>query len=277
MTEFIPSEKGQSIRFPSTANLYIDSRDRDLTLFPNADNFTINKNANILTGFFTRLAVQEVVLQYDVPNISVGNGNNTFTATVGATTATITLNDGYYTVEQALDTIVLLLNATALNDFSISVIAGGIVYLANTSAYTITPTTLSTQLSIVNGGTATTTKQIVSPDLLSNKYLDIVCDSLTYNQELKDSSTSEFEYTTLYRWYLAWDNEPANDDYGFPIYQGYKPFIQRRSIAFPKQVKWSNTQPIGQLVFRVYDENGQPLDPTYTAFEFSLNLLVSEV
>ena len=281
MTEFVPTARGTNIRFPSTANLYIDSSDR--TSGTSSD-FTINKPSNILSGFFTRLAVNEIVLDYSVPNIKASSGNNTFTVVTtgtGAGTHTATLADGFYTVKLALDTIVDKLNTSIVgaNPFSIVVSADGGVFLtvAASFTYSIVATTLSIQLDLSNPLTVETNKQVLDARILNTKYLDITSQTITYNQDLKDASTADNVRDVVYRWYLAWDNEGSYDAYGFPILQGYKSFIQRRSIAFPKQIKWDNIMPIGQLSFQVYDSAGNLLVADTGDFEFNMSLLVSEV
>lgn len=281
MTEFVPTERGQTIRYPSTANLLIDSLDRDTVRFPDATNFTITPKQNILTGFFTRLALNEIVMDWALPNIQANYGNNTFTATVGATTVTVTLPDGFYTVKQVLDALVSLLNATALDNFTVSTATyGSGASLTNSADWTFTSTTLSTALGMLNGATAgTRSKFVQSPNLLPSAYYDFISDTLTYNQDLKDGTTSEFSNNNvIYRWYMAWDNNTDVDAYGYAILQGYRAFIQRRYLAFPKQIKWDNIQPIGQLQFRFVDSFGnQPIVNSSDQLEFAMTLLVSEV
>ena len=279
MTEFVPTAKGSNIRFPSTANLYIDSADR--ASGTSAD-FLINKPQNILTGFFTRLAVNEVVMDWSIPNVLASYGNNTFIVTITGTSAgtyTATLFDGFYTVKSALDSIVSQLN-TAIGTTRFSIVTSvdlGIFLTIASGTYNVTPTTLSTQLDISDPATLETNKQIKDPRILNTKYIDIVSQNLTYNQDLKDASTSQNVRDVVFRWFLAWDNEATYDAYGFPILQGYKPFLQRRSIAFPKQIKWDNIQPIGQLGFQLYDSKGALFDTTIGRLDFNMCLLVSEV
>ena len=280
MTEFVPTAKGSNIRFPSTANLYIDSADR--ASGTSAD-FLINKPQNILTGFFTRLAVNEVVMDWSIPNVLASYGNNTFIVTVtgaNAGTYTATLFDGFYTVKSALDSIVSQLNATVLGAGRFSIVTSvdlGIFLTIASGTYSVTVTTLSTQLDISNPATVETNKQIKDPRILNTKYIDIVSQNLTYNQDLKDASTAQNVRDVVFRWFLAWDNEATYDGYGFPILQGYKPFLQRRSIAFPKQIKWDNIQPIGQLGFQLYDSMGALFNTTIGRLDFNMCLLVSEV
>jgi hypothetical protein len=125
------------------------------------------------------------------------------------------------------------------------------------------------------------------PKILPTSYIDIASFNLTYNQNLKDSTTSMITNDILYRWYFAWDSPEPVDEFGYPIYQGYKRFIQRREIPFPKQINWKPNQPIGQLQFQVLDDSGKVLPPeligsgTTTAnlseLEWQMTCLVSEV
>ena len=282
MTEFVPSEKGMSIRFPSTANLYIDSLDRDTTRFPDSTDFLINKPSNIMTGFFTRLALNEMVLDWALPNIQATYGNNTFTATISATTNTVTVPDGFYTVKQVLDALVLLLNASpGFSGFSITTSTyGSGASLTNSADWSFTATTLSNALGMLSGTVpAIRSKFVLSPKLLPSAYYDFVCDNLTALQDLKDSTTSSItNRNVLFRWYMAWDNNTDVDAYGYAILQGYRPFLQRRYLAFPKQLRWDNTQPIGQLSFQVYDSFGRaPVLISQDQLEFNMSFLVSEV
>jgi len=281
MTEFVPNEKGMPIRFPSTANLYIDSLDRSSGT---ASDFLINKPANILTGFFTRLAVNEVVLDWCIPNVRAVDGNNTLTVDFGVGNVIITLPDDFYTVKSLLDLFVSELNTQIGAGTHFSIVAatsgdGVFIQYGNGSQgnYTFVASPLLTQLNIANPFTGTPAKLVECPAILNTKYIDIVSQNLTYCQDLKDASTSQNVRDVLYRWYLAWDNEGQYDAYNYPIFQGYRPFIQRRSIAFPKQIKWDNIQPIGQLGFQIYDSLGNIVDTTSGELEFNMSLLVSEV
>jgi len=61
-------EKAVTIRYPATANLMIDSSDRNTTRNPSAWDFQITKNQSIQNGFFTRVGTTEVVLEWCEPN-----------------------------------------------------------------------------------------------------------------------------------------------------------------------------------------------------------------
>ena len=318
--EFIPSEKAVPIRFPSQANLLIDSRDRQGfsdVAFGNARpdqtsaNFTINKSNSIMNGYFTRIAPTEVNLDWCVDNINTYWSNTllrfqpSILAGAAVSTITVPLANGKYTTAQALKQTISTFNGNATastSQLTLSTIgAGGIfrggeVSLQMFSTATITPyrvvdDNLAQQIDL-QGRTATYVSSVSQtaigcPKILPTSYIDFIAPNLTYNQNLKDATTSLTTNDILFRWYLAWDSPEPLDEYGYPIYQGYKSFIQRREIPFPKQIGWKANQPIGQLAFQVADDQGRVLPPeligvaTTTAnlseMEWQMTCLVSEV
>ena len=139
------TNKGVDIRNPSSANFLIDSEDRanynessvltplvfpyqPLPSYPTSADFQISKpGQNLITGFFTRLALTEIELQWNLFNITDNingvenastdrNGNNTTEVCVGSTVGsavvnfTVSLKPGNYTVKTALDALLVELN-----------------------------------------------------------------------------------------------------------------------------------------------------------------------
>jgi hypothetical protein len=295
-----PTDKGVSIREPSTANFYIDADDRLETTFPSPAQFTINQKQSLFNGFFTRMAVQEIVMNWAVPNISATLGNNTLrwyaTATPG-TIFTATVPDGNYTVENLLKTLApLMTTAQSGSTWTANApsTSSSTAYLGKTGATAVilqggTTTTgapsIQVMLNLTTNATGYTTFPVQSPCLQPFSYIDFICQDITYNQSLKDGSTNSIvpNRDVLYRWCFAWDDTPTRDGYNYPILQGYEPFHQRRCIAFPKQVKWQPNMPVGQLKFEVYDTYNNLM--TYLdaigngneGMSFRMTLLVSEV
>jgi hypothetical protein len=242
------------IRQPATANLMVDSADRTSG---SADSFTIQKKNSILNGFFHRIATTEVVLDWNVPNIQTKYGSNTFIVAVsGGGTAAIVLPEGFYTVAQILDALVVALNATPGIGAVFSILPGPPVVLHSTVAFTVTQTTLSNMLGIEDA-VAAVNFVVIKPDLRIYKYIDFLSSQLTYNQKLKDAATSPTDNNVLCRWYFAWGQTPVLDTYGFPILQGYSQFVERRLFNPPKQIRWENNMPVGQLAFQLVGPDGQ--------------------
>jgi hypothetical protein len=297
------------IRNPSTANLLIDSLDRNNLASSQSTDFTITKQANILSGYFTRFGVSEIVLNYFIPNISPVYGSNTLSLTVNGVTQDVPIQSGNYTVSSVLEAIldelnvgskqtppnypanlfpniVFELNGTPGNYFlfAFDYTNPGAPVLQN---YIINSNVLARMLRLPQNIQNTNFK-IINPYLIPNqlRYLDFVCTNLTYQQGLKDGTTSNFTRDVLYRWNFGYSEQELLDDLGYPIHQGYLPFVSRRYLNFPKQIKWDTQQPIGQLSLQIYRADGVILrvspnnsESTLLAFgglEYSLGLLVSE-
>jgi hypothetical protein len=283
------------IRFASTANLNIFSGDRYTNSnIPKSQNiqtaadFTITAQQNILAGFFTRFAVTEMVINWGLPNISTANDNYYLDVTVDNVTERVELDTGFYTVSSAMKEIVSQLNALypSVATFAFEGNAGS-KYL---KCFTVGPIIVPKNFLIVQSnladqlGFATNVEQeydlIVSPYLMPDnyRYLDFVSPQLTYQQGLKDASTAKISRDILYRWNFGWDGPAQLDEDGYAIQQGYNAFVQRRYLSFPKQIRWTGTQPLGQLSFQVYDADGKIVvyNPNQYDFIWSMNLLISE-
>lgn len=272
---------GTTIRQPSTANLMISSLDRAGGV---SSDFTISKQQNILSGYFTRMGVVEVVLDWSVPNISEYNETRNFQVEIGTNPVySCNVPQGPYTVASLLDALVIELNKNTYGaTFSIT----GPINLKSltcTTNFNILEGNLQTLLNLATDEEALSFP-VFAPNLLAYPYIDFVCSNLTYQQGLKDATTGSNDRDVIYRWVFGWDENAPTDAYGYPINQGYLPFVARRYLSYPKQIKWDSQQPLGQLRFQVYDTNGflvnvaQPIagGGSEGEMEFYLTLLVSE-
>lgn len=102
-------EHATTIRYPTSAQLCLDSADRidpKATLQQNSyqryNNFTITKNQNLIQGAFKRVTLSEIRFPYAIPNINPRN--NTLLIAFGDSTTLanpvylpITINEGFYT------------------------------------------------------------------------------------------------------------------------------------------------------------------------------------
>jgi hypothetical protein len=323
-----PPGEGVTVRPSSTANFYVDSTDK---LAGGSGDFTINKNQSLFNGFFHRIAVAEVVMDWGLPNVAEHWGNNTMTVINGVTAEVITakIPDGFYTAVQALTEICAALNAQAVvlaDPLRLTVqFDGDQVRAVSTGAgndpfYVVwlpfaptndPPFALARQLfsSAQLAGAAVQDTQIMmsSPRVLGTTYVDIVSPQLTYNQDLKDATTDTNSRDVLYRWYIAQDNVPHErekmplvypavapapavsmlTETNIPVLQGYTPFVLRRALPYPKQVRWNSEQPIGNVTFQCYDDRGRiistdnfPFNGTTgfggANFQFQMSMLLSE-
>ena len=279
-------EKGVPIRVPATANLMIASEDR---VIGTSVDFNISRNESIMNGFFNRIGTTEVVLNWNVPNVSAATGNNTFSVTIGGTPFNVVVPDGNYDVYSLLIMLAGLLEDApgmaprvwaAVAPFAVAN-ATGIAYLGCSVAYTLVQTRLSTQLGMTPGlSPAQGTDfgiQVINPDLRNYRYLDFVSDNLTYNQDVKDNSTNVLQRNVLCRWYFADQVTNDVDIFGYPIFQQYTQFSERRIFSPPKQIRWNPTQPIGQMRFQLYlDSSPTPATQIAPFVEWYMTLQVSE-
>jgi hypothetical protein len=279
MVDYMPAEKGVAIRMPSVANLFVDSS------ATSPFNFQISKKQALLNGFFTRLATTELVLEWSIPNIDLtgplstanqpGYLNNTqFDLEQSSVTYTATLPTGQYTVAEVLDCIVAQLSPS-IPGLAVSSTAGSPVALIATSAFTVEAPANGSDLWARLGfvlSNSSTDQSVNAPDLRRFSYLDFCCSDLTYNQNVKDGTTTDEDRVVLARWYMSWDNPPLNDNYGFPILMGYQVMTLRRMFSPAKQIKWESNMPIGNLTFQVFsDQSQQPLPASIINNEASLN------
>ena len=324
-------DRAVTTRPSSTANFYVDSLDK---ANGHSGDFIINKNQSLFNGFFHRIAVNEIVLDWGIPNVSSywNNANirieNTFTGVV----ITLNLAQGFYTARQMLGDIVTAANAAfALLgdpmvlrldqiDGSLALVSVGVgndpfqvindlprQQLARQLFATAQLGTVAVPNPAPVGPSGFPTLISSSPRILGTTYVDIVSPQLTYNQDLKDNTTAQYQRDVLYRWYFAHDNVPPVYDTilreypagaaapavqlftptNYPILQGYTPFVARRSPPFPKQIRWESSQPIGQVAFQVFDDQGRIINTANFApnpalaeeggnFQFQLSCLLSE-
>ena len=264
---FVPGEKAFPIRQPSTANLMLDSSDRNLTRNPSAWDFQITRTNSILNGFFTRIGATEVVMEWCEDNILSSaadpSGNIMYVdiSGYGGNPVTISFDAGAYTVAQTMEKVVFELNdISGITGafFACNRVAGEVV-LQGTQDFKIrSSTSLPERLDITPLDQYEGFVNLVCPDLRLYRYVDIVSADLTYNQDLKDSSTATLVRDVIVRWYMDDDTPEALDTLGFPILMGYTRFAQRRIFNPPKQIKWDNNLPLaGFLRFSVYGDDGE--------------------
>ena len=296
-----------TIRPPSSSLLTIDSADRfenqierreveswtilEGTPAPrnySAYDFTITKNESIMNGFFTRLAVTEIVFPWAIPNINGLTRQIFVRIDVSGSPEVdtlITLNAGFYTPAELAATIQakvrLLPDCGAFTmSYSLAPFTNCFLYQSNDINVDIgfAPLTVATSainnpevmqlfdLLGFNDNNLTPTPASVSRPTLCQftRYVDIVCPQLIYNQGLKDTSSQRTVRDALCRVYLGNADsmttgtvDPADPDYCPP---GCAPAVIHYIYSAPKQIQWTPNQPVpGYLQFVIYDDNGIPL------------------
>jgi hypothetical protein len=308
----------------STALLCIDSEDR-FRDYPAARvategglnatpyNFQINKNQSLMNGFFTRLAVSEVVFPWGIPNINRWTYKVNFTYTVGGAAqppVIVELEYGFYTpsmIASAIQTIVRAADPANLGAFTMTYGTASIAqsyatqrpifeYFTNDVAVecAFSPVVQEAgrkQLFDLLGFYSIHT--VLEPELGGaetycqyTRYVDIVCTQLTANQALKDTMSQPVARDVLCRVYVG-DAQgvqstvlPSSSTFCPP---GCMPTTIYKDFSQPKQIMWMPNQPVpGYLKFEVYDDAGFELTSTMeglldvNGLNWSLSLLVSE-
>jgi hypothetical protein len=124
-------ESADTIRQPRSAYLLIDSADRiqqanldpiDILAvdLPPLNDFTIFKRQPFLSGYFTRLAVTEVRLDYGTPNINIRNNKIDVDVSGIANTITITVPESFYTPTEFAAALQIQLNTIAGNTWTVT-------------------------------------------------------------------------------------------------------------------------------------------------------------
>jgi hypothetical protein len=168
MTSLHTSDRAITQRQPATANLLISSLDRSSGTTAGA--FSISRANSMLNGFFTRIAVPEVVLDWNIPNVydisgdylNIGSGlvyNCILSIDIsgGSSNNIVKIPIGTYTVASVLDTIVARVNAAAIGTTLSVTQAGAAVTLTGTTAYRFSPTSVYNRLVWTQLGFATST------------------------------------------------------------------------------------------------------------------------
>ena len=252
-------QHGTQIRVPAVANLMVDSGDRKSGT---PWEFQISKQQNLANGTFTRIAATEVVLEWDVPNVRKVLISGSYVdqqiqfGIIGEPDAiVVTYPIGFYNVSNVFDLTVSSLNEqTTADRFSVSQFPDGSVGIVDSdSGGGFEAVSGQGPLATMMGFYVDANDVLIasSPDLRPYRFIDFVSPDLTYNQNVKDATTSLADQNVIVRWYFAYDTPVSADKYNFPVLMGYEPFQVRRLYNPPKQIAWSSAMPIGNLAFRV--------------------------
>jgi hypothetical protein len=269
-------------------------------------NFEITRDNNVLTGYFNRIALTEIVFPYFIPNVNAYTNALEYKIN-GGPLKRITLDIGFYTPTQLAEAVQVKLRS----------VSGGLpdaTCIYNQDPYTpfdeiyINSFTIETHTTdeieffyIVKatGSTLSNENRFQLADMMALPvgagsydvvigrttrcrpidYIDVVCSNLTYNQELKDSSTSPLVRDVIARLYIETETQQLNPYYDSTqeltivpnISAGTYPFTIYRQFNNPKQIKWDNKMPLGNLKFELYDNWGNPLVAGLNASGFGDN------
>lgn len=271
MSSGAPLEIGQPIRYPSAALLCVSTDDGfqytkntgELILGPNPANLTINKGRTLLPGKFTRLALTEAQIEWDIPNVN--SNNNTITidvqdaSGVHSSYVRVELPIGFYSpaflvsvLENALNTSTSMISAmTTLGAtapfFEVGLETGG----PNAITSTGTPnTTLVSKLPAVY-------IRLLSPVTSFARFNIMSCKadpSITGFSKLNDDLTNMLGITPT-----TFGTKSYVQIYGGYASFQYTPYVDLTSLTLTKNQKVTDTDssdhPIGHKLARIYFTN----------------------
>jgi hypothetical protein len=293
---------GTPIRPPATAIMTIDSRDRvkiDPETGYRVDTTTpyeiyINKQQTLMNGFFTRIAMSEINMQWNIPNV-IGTGpqsNNSLRLELGAApgpgvpTATdvIIASEGFYTPEELAYEVTSKLNA-APGVFGITTWDCSWDEKDNTFTlrsndptinFRIVPENIGSQDDLCNmmgfSYPSDAFAQIILGSFASMQYtpyFDVVSSNITKKQNVRDNSTSFLTgQNLLCRVYLSEPGIVNVRDRTDPVppvgeadcsIVGSRPFNLYREYSTPKQIYWDTKEFINVIDLRLVDYKGNTL------------------
>lgn len=286
---------GVAIRAPATAVLTIDSRDRviiDPATGYRIDTTTpyeiyINKQQTLMNGYFTRIAMSEINMQWGIPNVN--ETNNTLLIQRGAAAGPSTVVDSFqlvlferfYTPKELAAAIQGLLN-NAGGVFGVTTWQCTWQSDANNFAIAETSGTIPFRIKPQNIGFADDLCNLMGFSYPSSEftvrivgsfasmqytpYFDVVSSNITKKQNVRDNGTSFLTgQNLLCRVYLSQPGVNVARDATVPgndadtSIVGTRPFTLYREYSVPKQIYWDTKEFISVVDLQLVDYKGRTL------------------
>lgn len=302
----VAEDNAVTTRPPSTALLGINSADREIKVGNySPSSFSLTQGAAYMNGEFTRVALSEVRLDYITPTLNPFSPLQ-ITYKTGGTLPPVTVIFNAFSANNSwIDcaTMAPLIQAeirrlTPMTAFTLTfndtANNGAYVFQADSNTtdtfyfapysdptYGVDPNNIYFRMNWENDYKTApflTNQDSGVPCLLLTRFIDIVCEQLTYPQDLRDSSTQTSSHDSICRLYLS--------DPTVPYYnQGSKPFTIIKDFNTPKQIKWNPGLPLANMTFKLLDDRGQVFsygnlrNPQTDAFyigNWCITLLVTE-
>lgn len=302
--------EGVPIRYPAIAELEVDSRDRypntaflQLELFNNLTdpaNILFPARQSLLSGYFTRIALSQVQLQWKTPNINPRNNRFRWYDDGLGNFYEEVLPVGFYDLSGLGVSMVRVMNlATVAGLYKVDLLnPTGTPYLSITNTAgddwgfeplqplnPVIPDTIIIQkffqlAGITNRNTHTENPAVIqsfgiTATLAYTTYIDFVSDRLAKFAKVKDGMTRQRlgQTNVLSRIYLT----PFNTH---EQYSGTHPTILSIDYTTPKYIRWNAGEYINDFDLVLYDEFGDQLwwDKDYPEFttEYQLTIQASE-
>ena len=280
------------------------------------NDFKIISGGALIYGYIKKIQISQTQLFYNIPTVNINNGSLTLICPDIPYAAALQIPTGFYTPEELAAQMELLITQVNFGPFrpGFTVVYSpytGFVFSTNTPStfYFLDPIIFvpTLPLAIINSFLRTyrligmdtnncgpaTNVPIVSPkakvtqvsntvpQMLYTSYIDIISETLTKYQKVKDcDSSAQKQASIISRIYLAGTGPPqpvAGDGNVYPI--GSRPFAIVQDMNYCKTVRWSKDEAVNSLDFQLKDQYGElifqssPLisnDVYYTEFQMTL-------
>ncbi len=283
----------------STAIFSVDTRDglrvdpvTGLVVNPqNPYNINIQKGQQLFSGAVQRIALTEINMPWNIPNVNPTN-NILFLEKDDGTTYDLEITPGFYLPSGGPDDLAETIQADLIANtvfgtaawtcdwntednaaFKITTLASGVKFRilpklgqakGVASSFTGFPSvgprssTLATMMGFdyVGGDYAASVRGSVA-SMLYTRYVDIVSSVLCKNQDVRDTSSSYFTGNNiLARIYISPDRlySVTNENI-----LGTRPFILHKEFSVPKEIQWSPSEFLPSCNIRLQDEFGNLL------------------
>jgi len=287
----------------STALFTVDSRDglksdpvTGLIINPQSPyNINIQKSQQLFSGAVQRIALTEVNMPWNIPNVNPTN-NVLFLEKDDGTTYDLEISPGFYLPEDlAFDIQTFLIgdavfgtsawtctwNAEDDSTFKITTGLSGVQFRilpkigqpkgisSPFQGFPIAGPRSSTLASVIGfdyvGSEYSASVRGSIASMLYTRYVDIVSSVLCKNQDVRDTSTSYFTGNNiLARIYISPDRMYSITNENIV---GTRPFILHKEFDTPKEIQWNPTEFLASCNIRLQDEYGNLL---YSLSEFPL-------
>lgn len=304
------------IRQPSVALLTVNTADRlqfdnqgyvTNNPLPSINNLLINTRQTLLQGYFTRIALTELNIPWNIPNVN--DTNKTFTLIVSDGDAnseeiTITITEGFYNGQELANALTEGISGEIfnlggafpdVNNIAVSYLSELCQFkivndIVNAEPFLIVPVNGGQRDDLTNMMGYGAIPSSVSPkfewysgyaSLQYTPFIDIVSQQLTKKQKVNDASTAfNTGRRLLHRLYLTpngytqlptlFENELGPTSLEMP---GTKPFIIHEQFVNPKQIAWDAEEFLNILDLTLNDYKGNllyevPIEETETYYKF---------
>lgn len=294
---------GVPSRPPASAHLMMSSTDRyrdrfDRLLKPTTGaKFTLQRPNNLLSGYFTRLAITQIQFQWNLPTIIEGVNDEFSLVFDETTTVDIVITPGWYTVDELATAIETEItdagNYDEAWDFTCTVVDGALVLQAGVTMIPfIGPPGSSEQAPnnfLITAGLFVQDAVETAPSsgtfriygapapMLYTRWIDMCSRNLTQFQRVKDNTTliGNVNDDVIARVYACPPNQILNNSYPGQLFS--EPWIMVIDYNTPKHMKWEVNQAINNFDIELKDEFGQTIYwSTQYPTEFQLTMMASE-